>query len=145
MDGGSSNGNNDNSSKKYGILVVEDNPDVSSLLSALIRLKGMESVKARTLEECTERIHGPDRIAVAVMNGRLAMEKGGVLISMIKQASPDTPILGIVEDDSDRANMLRLGCDDFAKKPVSAETIIDKVLVLMAKKQNEAAAASSRA
>lgn len=122
------------------VLVVDDMADVTNLLAGLLWLKGIEPVKALSIDECFAKI-GEEadggKIDVAILNGRLATEKGGLLVTRLKEADPGISIFVLAGDESDRARLLRLGCEDFAKKPVSAETIIEKVLVLIAKKHME--------
>jgi DNA-binding response OmpR family regulator len=57
------------------------------------------------------------------------------LVSKIKQADPDIGILIVADEECDRSRLLRRGCEDFAKTPVSAQTIINKVLMLIAKRR----------
>lgn len=119
------------------VLIVDDMADVTNLLAGLLWLKGIEPVKALSIDECLAKLGENDKVDAAILNGRLAVEKGGLLVSRLKEADPDISIFVLVGDESDRARLLRLGCEDFAKKPVSADTIVDKVLVLIAKKHME--------
>jgi DNA-binding response OmpR family regulator len=114
-------------------MLVEDNPDVMSVLAGLMSLSGMEPVKARTAAESLD-IMQQDGIQAAVINGKIALEKGGLLISRLKQVNPDTRIVVVVDGESDRSRLLRLGCEDFARLPISAQTIIEKVMMLLARK-----------
>ncbi|MEO9295535.1 MAG: response regulator [Nitrososphaera sp.] len=119
--------------QKPKVMLVEDNPDVMSVLAGLMSLSGMEPVKARTAAESLD-IMQQDGIQAAVINGKIALEKGGLLISRLKQVNPDTRIVVVVDGESDRSRLLRLGCEDFARLPISAQTIIEKVMMLLARK-----------
>jgi DNA-binding response OmpR family regulator len=125
------------------VLIVDDMVDVANLLAGLFWLKGIEPVKALSIDECLASIGGQEekrkRIDAAILNGRLAVERGALLVSRLKEAHPEIAIFVLVGDESDRARLLRLGCEDFAKKPISAETIVDKVLVLIARKSMDRA------
>lgn len=118
---------------KPKVMLVEENPDVVTLLSGLLSLSGMETVKARSIPECVDKVH-EGGIQVALINGKLAQEKGGLLISKIKQADPEIGIIVVADEESDRSRLLRLGCEDFARPPISAQTLIEKVMMLIAKK-----------
>jgi ActR/RegA family two-component response regulator len=125
-------GNDNGSIKGPVVLLLDDNKDVCSLLIGVLSLKGIECIKAFSVEECIEKISNSKMtIKVAVVNGRLAMEKGGYLISRLRDLSLKMSILVIANKDSDRARILRLGCDEFAKKPISAESVADKVIALL--------------
>jgi DNA-binding NtrC family response regulator len=114
-------------------MLVDDNPDIMSVLAGLMSLSGMEPVKARTAAESLDMMQ-QDGIQAAVINGKIALEKGGLLISWLKQVDPDMRIVVVVDDESDRSRLLRLGCEDFAQLPISAQTIIEKVMMLLARK-----------
>ncbi len=115
------------------VLIVEDNPDACTLIAGILWLKGVECIKAQSLEESIDKAAEAERIDVAVLNGRLAQEKGGFLVARLKELNPKMLLFVITNDDSDRARVLQLGCDEFSKKPISTESIADKVLALIAK------------
>jgi DNA-binding NtrC family response regulator len=120
--------------QKPQIMIVADSADVASLLAAHVELNGLEPVKANSAQECIDSIEsGAWRIKVAVINGNIALERGGLLVSKIKQADPNIGIVVVANEESDRSRLLRLGCEDFTKTPVSVQTIISKVLMLVAK------------
>ena len=114
-------------------MLVEDNPDVLTVLAGFMALSGMAPVKASSAAECLDKAQ-QDGIQAAVINGKTALEKGGLLVSRLKQDHPCIKIIVVVNDESDRSRLLRLGCEDFARLPISAQTIIEKVMMLLAKK-----------
>jgi|SRR5690349_9414002 DNA-binding response OmpR family regulator len=115
------------------VLIVEDNPDACALIAGILWLKGVECIKAQSVEESIDNAAEAERIDVAVLNGRLAQEKGGFLVARLKELKPKILLFVITNDDSDRARVMQLGCDEFSKKPISTESIADKVLALIAK------------
>jgi DNA-binding response OmpR family regulator len=122
------------------VLIVEDNSDACSLISGILWLKGIDSVKALSVDESIEKAAQLEKIDVVVMNGRLAQERGGFLVSRIRELKPRASLFVIVNNDSDRARVLQLGCDEFAKKPLSIESIAEKVMALLAKDAAKTAA-----
>lgn len=96
-------------------------------------LSAMKPVKASSAAEYLDKAQ-QDGIQVAVINGKTAFEKGGLQVSRLKQDHPAIRIVVIVDDESDRSRLLRLGCEDFARLPISAQTIIEKVMMLLARK-----------
>ncbi|SRR5581483_4865638 len=114
------------------VIIVEDNQDVSSVLAALLTLKGAETHKAGSAEECLEKLDELGGQVDAVgMNGAIAMKQGGLLISRIKGINSGIKILAVASDDTSKALLLRLGADDFGTKPLSAESIVDKILLML--------------
>ena len=114
------------------VVIVEDNPDVSMVLAALLTLKGAETYKARSAQECLDRLDELGGQVDAIgMNGSIAMQQGGLLISRIKEVNTGIKILAVASDDTNKAALLRLGADDFGKKPLSAESVVDKILLML--------------
>lgn len=113
------------------VIIVEDNKDVSMVLAALLTLKGAEAYKAHSAQECFDRLEELGGQVDAIgMNGSIAMQ-GGLLISRIKEINQGIKILAVASDDPNKAALLRLGADDFGKKPLSAETVVDKILLML--------------
>lgn len=114
------------------VIIVEDNQDVSMVLAALLTLKGAEAYKAHSAQECLDRLNELGGQVDAIgMNGSIAMQQGGLLISRIKEVNRGIKILAVASDDTSKAALLRLGADDFGKKPLSAETVVDKILLML--------------
>lgn len=117
------------------IMIIEDNRDVNTYIAGLLVLKGATVHKVYGYDEClrilTELKWDIDAV---ILSGKVAMEKGGALISKIKQGNDKIRILTIAEDYADKAKLLDLGSDDFGKKPLSGESVVDKVLMLLTKK-----------
>lgn len=117
------------------IMIIEDNRDVNTYIAGLLVLKGAKVHKVHSYDECLRVLQELKwDIDAVILNGRIAMEKGGVIISKIKQGNDKIRILTIAEDDADKAKLLDLGSDDFGKKPLSGECVVDKVLMLLTKK-----------
>src|SRR5690349_10643582 len=101
------------------VIIVEDNPDVSTILAALLTLKGAETYKTNSAQECLDRLDELGGQVDAIgMNGSIAMQQGGLLISRIKEVNPGIKVLAVASDDTNKAALLRLGADDFGKKPL---------------------------
>lgn len=117
------------------IMIIEDNRDVNTYIAGLLVLKGATVHKVHGYDECLRILKELKwDIDAVILSGKVAMEKGGALISKIKQGNDKIRILTIAEDDADKAKLLDLGSDDFGKKPLSGESVVDKVLMLLTKK-----------
>jgi DNA-binding response OmpR family regulator len=128
---GYSNGNN--SKPVPVVLIVQDNPDANSLVAGILYLKGYSSLKVQTLQECLDVLAGQgDRIDAVIFGGRVAAESGGMLVSRVKKTNPNIRMLALVDEESDRTAVIRLGVDQVVSKPLSAETVADKLTLLLA-------------
>lgn len=115
------------------VLIVEDNPDTCSLIAGILHLKGFAPLKAHTVKECLDLLaEQGDQIDAVALNGDIAEENGGMIVSRTKKANPNIKTLVIVEEESDRAAIMRLGADQVAVKPLSSETVADKLTLLLA-------------
>ena len=60
-----------------------------------------------------------------------------MLIVKTKRTNPNIGVLAIADDESVKTRVLDYGADDFITKPISIETIIDKVnKILLGKEKN---------
>jgi DNA-binding response OmpR family regulator len=119
------------------IIIVEDDKEINSLITAICRLNGYETYMAFSAVKCLEQIEEMhNRVDVVYINGIIAADEGAMLISKIKQIDLNIKILVVANDDSARNIILEYGADDFLIKPVSAETILDKISMLLLAKNS---------
>ena len=54
-----------------------------------------------------------------------------MVIVRVKRINPDIKILAVADDESEKTRVLDYGADGFTTKPISVETIVDKVSTLL--------------
>ncbi|HEY7081755.1 MAG TPA: response regulator [Nitrososphaeraceae archaeon] len=114
------------------IIIVEDDSEVSSLITAVCRLNGYDTYMAFSAAKCLDQIEKMhNQVEVVYINGTIAADKGAMLISKVKQIDLNIKILIVANDDSARNIILEYGADDFLIKPVSVETILSKISMLL--------------
>lgn len=114
------------------IITVEDDSEVSALITAVCRLNGYETYMTFSAEKCLAQIEEMrNEVDVVYINGTIVADKGAMLISKVKQVDLNIKILVVANDASARNNILEYGADDFAIKPVSVETILSKISMLL--------------
>ena len=119
------------------IIIVEDDMEINSLITAICRLNGYETYMAFSAVKCLEQIEEMhNQVDVVYINGIIAADEGAMLISKIKQIDLNIKILVVANDDSARNIILEYGADDFLIKPVSAETILSKISMLLLAKNS---------
>lgn len=114
------------------ILVVEDNPDLLSILRDLLSTEHRVET-ARRGEDAIERARelGPD---IVIMDLQLPSMSGIEAGRWIKQEVGDVPILALtaMAQSGDAEMVLRSGCcDAYMAKPASLADIRDKVAELL--------------
>ena len=118
------------------IIVAEDDREVSSLVTAIFRLNGYEAFMTFDAEQCLVQLNELEGKAdVVYMNGKIAEDRGAMLISKIKQINYDIKILVVANDESSKSMILEYGADDFIMKPVNIETIFSKASMLVIRKK----------
>lgn len=61
------------------------------------------------------------------MDGKIAVDRAAILNIKVKRINSNIRIMVLAEDENDKTRVLDYGADEFATKPISAETIVDKV------------------
>ena len=73
-------------------------------------------------------------VDVIFVDGKIAADRAALLIVKVKRINSNILIVVLAEDETDKTRVLEYGADEFATKPVSAETVADKVTnVLLSK------------
>jgi DNA-binding response OmpR family regulator len=117
------------------IIIVEDDREINSLITAVCRLNGYKACMTFSAEKCLAQIgEMHNEVDVVYINGTIAEDKGAMLISKVKQIDLNIQILVIANDASARNIILEYGADDFVIKPVSVETILSKITMLLLSK-----------
>jgi DNA-binding NarL/FixJ family response regulator len=71
------------------------------------------------------------KVDVLLLNGRIAADRGAMVIVKTKRINSDIKILAVADDEGDKTRVLDYGADGFTTKPISIETIVDKVSALL--------------
>jgi DNA-binding response OmpR family regulator len=66
-------------------------------------------------------------VDIVFVDGKIAADRSAILIIKVKRINLNIRILALAEDENDKTRVLDYGADEFATKPISAETIVDKV------------------
>ena len=118
--------------QKIKILTADDNRDVNTLIAATLILKGYEVYKTYSADECLSKLEEFEgKVNVLLLNGKIAAERGTMVIVKAKRINPDIKILAIAEDENEKTRVLDYGADGFTTKPISVETIVNKISALL--------------
>jgi DNA-binding response OmpR family regulator len=123
--------------QKLRIIIADDDMDVNSYLAATFVLKGYEVYKTYSADECLSKLNElGGKVDVMVLDGRFASDRGAMVIVKAKRINLNVKILAIAENESEKTRVLDYGADGFTTKPISAETIGDKVSALLTTGKN---------
>lgn len=122
------------------ILIADDNPDITDVLSAYAKKEGYEPILASDGEEALDKFkkNHPDIVLLDVMMPKL---DGYAVCRMIREIS-DVPVILITArgEDFEKIMGLDIGADDYIVKPFSPSEVMARVRAIlrrMTKKEQE--------
>ena len=71
------------------------------------------------------------KVNIVFVDGKIATDRGAMLIIKVKRVNPNIKIMVLAEDETDKTRVLEYGADEFAVKPISAESVVDKVYSML--------------
>ena len=124
---------------KHSIILVEDDIDVSNILAGHFTLTKFKVFKAKSAEACLDKLKELDyKVDVVFVNGAIAADRGPMLIVNIRKVSNEIKIFALAENENNKTRVLDYGADEFAIKPISPTTVVEKVSMLLMKSPAEA-------
>lgn len=115
-------------------IVYNNNDDINTVLAGTFWLKGLEPFKFTNGKECLKKFREMDgNVDAVVINQEIALDSDLMLVVNIKRINPDTKILVIAEEESDKTKMYEYGADEVALIPLSPADVSDKLLLLISK------------
>ena len=115
-------------STKRRVLVVDDEDNVTHLVSSALRFDGFETLTADSGPAALASVaaNDPDLIVLDVM---MPVHAGHGVLQSLRSAGSQVPVIFLTARDaaSDRINGLRSGADDYVVKPFSIEELLARV------------------
>jgi len=113
-------------------LVVDDEPSITELISAVLGYEGWQVRTAATGQEALNavRTFSPDVVVLDVM---LPDIEGFEVLQRMRREGHDAPVLFLTARDAteDRVRGLTLGGDDYVTKPFSLEELVARLHALL--------------
>jgi DNA-binding response OmpR family regulator len=119
-------------------IIVDDDRDQNIVLSATLKLKKFDVHKTYSADECLNKLKELEgKVDVIFVNGKIAEDRGAMLIVKIKRINPDIKVCVVAEDETDKTRILDYGADEFMTKPIGIETIVYKMMMLLTTKYSK--------
>ena len=67
------------------------------------------------------------KLDIVFVDGKIAADRAAILIIKVKRVNSNIKIMVLAEDETDKTRVLEYGAEEFATKPISAESVVDKV------------------
>ena len=123
------------------ILVVDDEPSISEVVSIYLRRAGYNVVVAHDGQEALEALEkkAPDLVVLDLMLPRV----DGLEITRRLRAEGDTPIIMLTarREEADRIAGLEMGADDYVVKPFSPQELVSRVKAVLRRTRGSPASA----
>lgn len=116
---------------KYKILVVEDQKEISDILSLYLEKEGYDYIVASDGFQALE-FFGAEKIHLVLLDIMMPGIDGFSVIKEIRDVS-DVPVIMVSarEDESDRIKGFDLGADDYVVKPFSSRELMRRIKALL--------------
>ena len=123
---------------KHTIILVEDDIDVSNILAGHFNLAKFRVYKTASAAGCLDKLKESDnKVDAILINGTIAADRGPMLIVNIRKLTLDVKIFALAENENSKTRVLDYGADEFAIKPISPTTVVEKISMLLMKKPVE--------
>ena len=125
---------------KAHILVVDDEPEIHSMLGKLLQSEGFSVDHAYNADEALDAIAGqkPDLMVLDIMMPRVS---GIELCNHLKAQNSTKDILVLIvsarDEQSDRIEGLVHGADDYVSKPFHLRSLLRKIDHMLLKKKEQ--------
>jgi two-component system, OmpR family, response regulator len=113
---------------KRRVLVVDDEENVTHLVSSALRFDGFETITAENGTDALTKVaqHDPDLVVLDVM---MPGRDGLGVLQELRASGSQVPVIFLTARDTagDRVAGLRAGADDYVVKPFSIEELLARV------------------
>lgn len=119
------------------LLIIEDDPDIGSLLCRKMEDAGFIADLAPTLNEAREAVKAAD-YSIVILDRRLAGGDGLTLIPHLRIAQPGVPIIAVsaLEEVQERIAGFEHGVDDYIPKPFDPDELLARIRAVLRRSRN---------
>ena len=119
------------------VLLIDDDPDLSTMLQALLRGKDFQIKSVQSSEEGIQSVQNPDAALDVVILDLLMPEMDGWEVCERIRSFSDVPIviLSALGSPGGIARALEAGADDYLIKPVYASMLASRLRMLVHRKE----------
>jgi two-component system OmpR family response regulator len=128
------------------VIVCDDDAELNSFIRNHFKLDGYETHQALSAQECIDKLEElGDRIDAITVDGKIASDRSVMLILKVKRMNKKVKVFVLADRglSDDKTRMMDYGADEFAVKPLSMESLINKVNIQLLEFANESTPPSS--
>ena len=112
------------------VIVCDDDAELNSFIRNFFKLDGYETLQALSAQECIDKLAElGDIIDAITVDGKIASDRSVMLILKVKRLNKNVKVFVLADRglSEDKTRMMDYGADEFAVKPISMESLINKV------------------
>ncbi len=112
------------------VIVCDDDAELNSFMRSHFKLDGYETHQALSAKECIDKLAElGDTIDAITVNGTIASDRSVLLILSAKRMNKNVKVFVLADRNlsEEKTRMMDYGADEFAVKPLSMESLINKV------------------
>jgi DNA-binding response OmpR family regulator len=112
------------------VIVCDNDPELNSFIRNFFKLDGYETHQALSAQECIDKLARlGDIIDAITIDGKIASDRSAMLILNAKRMNKNVKVFVLADRglSEDKTRIMDYGADEFAVKPLSMESLINKV------------------
>jgi DNA-binding response OmpR family regulator len=112
------------------VIVCDDDVELNSFIRSHFKLDGYETHQALSAKECIDKLAElGDTIDAITVNGKIASDRSVMLLLSAKRLNKNVKIFVLADKglSEDKVRIMDYGADEFSVKPLSMESLINKV------------------
>ena len=128
------------------VIVCDDDAELNSFIRNHFKLDGYETHQALSAKECIDKLTElGDIIDAIIVNGKIASDRSIMLILNAKRINKNVKIFVLADKglSEDKTRMIDYGADEFVLKPLSMESLVNKVNLKLLEAAKSVAASPS--
>src|SRR5829696_484654 len=112
------------------VIVCDDDAELNSFIRNHFKLDGYETHQALSAKECIDKLAElGNKIDAITVNGTIASDRSVMLILNVRRMNKNVKVFVLADKglSEDKTRMIDYGADEFSTKPISMESLINKV------------------
>ena len=112
------------------VIVCDDDLELNSFIRNHFKLDGYQTHQALSAQECIDKLAElGDTIDAITVDGKIASDRSVMLILNVRRMNKNVKVFVLADRSlsEDKTRMMDYGADEFAVKPISMESLINKV------------------
>ena len=116
--------------KTLHLIVCDNDAELNLFIRNFFKLDGYETHQALSAQECIDRLSElGDTVDAIIVDGKIASDRSAMLILNVKRMNKNVKVFVLADRNlsEEKVRIMDYGADEFAVKPLSAESLINKV------------------